>query len=263
MLKKAAVISVLYMLMALSVGCSSDDDQSIIPGYWSPGEFRPKGVTGRKAYSFADLSLSGGPIAYSCSSNVTPRWPAQWPDVPTVPPATSNPKTEHCKPDPSNPSAPCNQNGDGQCRVIFASWLNGVSYTNSIVLSGFALDDSHNLSATNKTLRIVMKVINTGIEWKIYLVLDGTEYRGSVSDSDVTVVDEDTWLYTEPACNTTSTPPCTKTYDASGETLKIKTITFNTEVPLSTCTVPTLTPCTVQTVRIRNGDYIVAQVYGL
>lgn len=260
MIKKAAIISVLCALIALSIGCSSDDDQSIIPGYWSPGEFRPKGIAGHKAYSFATLTGSG-PI--SCSSNVTPRWPAQWPDVPAVPPATSNPKTEHCKPDPSNPSAPCNQNGDGQCRVIYGSWLNGVSYNNSIVLSGFALDDSHNLNATNKTLRIVMKVINTGIEWKIYLVLDGTEYRGSVSSSDVTVVEEDTGLYTEPACSTNSTPPCAKTYEASSDTLKIKTITFNTNVTLSTCTVPTLTPCTVQTVSIQNGDYIVAQVYGI
>ncbi|HOT45173.1 MAG TPA: hypothetical protein PLM53_12690 [Spirochaetota bacterium] len=254
MLKKAAVISILSALITLSGGCSKEEDKSIVPGYWSPGEFRPKGVAGQKAYNFADLSVVGsgtGPLAYSCSSNVTARWPDQWTD------------TEHCKPDPLNPLAPCNQNGDGQCRVIYATWPTGTSYTNSFLLSGFALDDSHNLSFTNKTLHIIMKVIDAVTEWKIYLILDGVEYRGTVPRSDVTVLEEDTRLYTEPACSTTSTPPCSKAYDASSETLKTKRLTFNTVVTLSTCTATTITPCTVKTVNIHVGDYIVGQMYGL
>lgn len=48
------------LLLILSVaGCGSEDEDSIIPGYLSPGDFRPKGML-VKEYTLTDPTFTGG-----------------------------------------------------------------------------------------------------------------------------------------------------------------------------------------------------------
>ena len=56
---KRRLVACALLFAALIPGCAKEDEEKIIPGYLSPGQFRPRGVLGSKSI---DLSF-----ATSCS----------------------------------------------------------------------------------------------------------------------------------------------------------------------------------------------------
>jgi hypothetical protein len=52
------MLAALVFILAIA-GCGKEDEDSIIPGYLSPGEFRPKGMLTDKAYTLTDGTLGG------------------------------------------------------------------------------------------------------------------------------------------------------------------------------------------------------------
>ncbi|HQL81223.1 MAG TPA: hypothetical protein PK307_03425 [Spirochaetota bacterium] len=54
------VLKLVALMFILAIaGCGKEDEDSIIPGYLSPGEFRPKGILTEKAYTLTDGTLVG------------------------------------------------------------------------------------------------------------------------------------------------------------------------------------------------------------
>lgn len=46
------------LIAALIPGCAKEDEEKIIPGYLSPGQFRPRGVLDTKSISFGNASFN-------------------------------------------------------------------------------------------------------------------------------------------------------------------------------------------------------------
>jgi hypothetical protein len=135
------------------------------------------------------------------------------------------------------------------CMAIYAIWLNGTSYSTSIAVPGFALDDSDKLSPSQPELTFRLKMINSLGTWNIYIVLNGVLYTGTAIDgTDVTVSEQNSAQQVDPACT------------SSCELLKLVRIEFikPTGINLSATTTTGTT-----TVTIQNHDYIIAQKYGL
>ncbi len=66
---KIAIICLVITLAALSGGCSKDSEDNVIPGYWSPGELRPRGIAPEKSFNFTNIPpqpVAGAPESRTC-----------------------------------------------------------------------------------------------------------------------------------------------------------------------------------------------------
>ncbi len=55
---KRRLVACALLLAALIPGCAKEDEEKIIPGYLSPGQFRPRGVLDTKSISFGNASFN-------------------------------------------------------------------------------------------------------------------------------------------------------------------------------------------------------------
>jgi hypothetical protein len=56
---KFSRLALLFFVTLLLVGCGKEDENSVIPGYIKPGDFRPKGIF-TKEYTLTDPTFTGG-----------------------------------------------------------------------------------------------------------------------------------------------------------------------------------------------------------
>jgi hypothetical protein len=102
---KKAILIIPSIIIVLLAGCASDDSQTYIPGYISPGEFRTRGVAAEKTYNFSNLAVL---------------------DNDSVP----------------GPDDPRSCSG-ALCATVYITWLTGLTYQESVPVNGFAVTDSH------------------------------------------------------------------------------------------------------------------------
>lgn len=146
---------------------------------------------------------------------------------------------------------------DDSCMAVYGLWLTGTSYTSSVPVPGFALDDTHEIiSGAASSITFSVKMMSFAGTWSISMIIDGVQYTGTTPESSVTLSDLTSADDTMPACDTTTLPlPCLSAFAASGVKLRLRRIVFNAPV--------TLTSVPETNAYILGGDYIVAQSYSL
>lgn len=230
---------------ATAAGCKKDSDSSIIPGYWSPGDFRPRGISREKAYKFQFIDNNAARTALNfCSSGVT-----------ITDPDTTN---------------PANTASTGRCGAVHGLWLTGTSYQNSLGSEGIAAKNTH-LTNANMMIKIVRFV---GQSWNIILSLNGVVYTAETTNIELTVCESVDWTWPD------YTAPDGTVYTNSGVRLNLVFVRFLQDIPLSsssgTVTIyqtgplpnPALPPTyfdpgtNVQHFNLPNtGDFILAQAF--
>jgi hypothetical protein len=66
-MKLSMKLSLCIIILAV-MGCGKESDQQIIPGWISPGVFRPKGVASEKTYNFSSVSKSCAAGTGNCNA---------------------------------------------------------------------------------------------------------------------------------------------------------------------------------------------------
>ncbi|MBP7735236.1 MAG: hypothetical protein KA369_04615 [Spirochaetes bacterium] len=183
---------------AATVGCKKDSDSSIIPGYWSPGDFRPRGLAREKAYKLQFLDNSSAPTATNyCSSGTT----------------ITDPNTT----DPTNTAS------TGRCGAVYGIWLTGTSYQNSLGSEGIAVKNTHLPSAT-----MMIKIVRfMGQPWDIILNLNGIVYTAQSSALELMSCESVDWTTPD------YTAPDGTIYANSGVRLKLMYVRFLQDITLT------------------------------
>lgn len=114
---KLITLSLIIIAAAIASDCSKESDNNIIPGYWSPGDFRPAGIAREKSFRLSIVDAVAGTTDKTCSSGAVPT-------------------------------------DKGRCMAVHGAWLTGISYENSFPSEGIALNDSY-LGTQNMTMKIV------------------------------------------------------------------------------------------------------------
>ncbi len=183
---------------AASVGCKKDSDSSIIPGYWSPGDFRPKGIAREKSYTFNfhyqsfDVPPITATYSYSCRSGND----------------TTNPMRI-----------------DSPCMAVYGLWITGTSYEDSLGSEGIAVKDT---PTTNPAM--IIKITRfVGQKWSVILNLNGVQYNTTETAS-IELIPFDSSDETIPAYKF---PDATETSASSGVRLRFMLVRFTQDIPLT------------------------------
>jgi hypothetical protein len=193
------IVLILTMCASMAtIGCKKDSDSSIIPGYWSPGDFRPRGIAREKAYKFQFVDNSAAPTANNyCSSGTT----------------ITDPNTT----DPTNTAT------TGRCGSVYGIWLTGTSYKNSLGSEGIAVKDTH-LANPIMMIKIVRFV---GQTWSVILDLNGTVYTADTAALELTQCESVDWTWPD------YTAPDGTVFANSGVRLKLMFVRFLQDITLT------------------------------